>query len=764
MADSAYAHVLDGKFNQIQIADLNTTVAALGYENSAEHLCKRVYHVMITPILRNELSVTLPMCFVGCEDLIAHIYIDGFMLDNDHVRYQKDKQCLKFTLDSSVTVGPYGMSAISLNEYLTGLDWSQHHYFTVEVFEHTPYRAAVLALDPDEKVTLAIDQDYEVLIEIPLSDRNKIRDNYLYKRFDVSTSYRYLTERETKLYLSEIEFEEGINAVTIHNAGSDAHTFYVISKSSYAKVYGVEHQLREMNYDIFCSHLLMVTADEFDRIEDGEIIESNRKIRIPYLNRNNTLLTYLNHRELIDGLDCKTYQINTTGNCFCGQFTVFQNVDYLTVANNIFEVFSIGESVLEETVGFVTEGRPTLEAYWPAFKNTGIMFLDGRAVEVDPTKIVDLPTQLRDNRKGATAKIRALIPPCLKKILDKHGSPDPATADTVLRYMDQREIDLEAPAIIERSHHIYSIFLQTITEEVLRGHLKYNNQWTDDQIRKVLKPYASIIPYDLGLRDENIEVTDPAKFIQPPISGIDYRFVDVVPSYRIDSSEPDLIVKDKFPLMIVEGSNFPTINGTYYCINPDLTLVLPGTRYQHLLVDHGRYNDQTLMIWENINGSKIQHHDTRVNETKSCHAWIMYDAQGIPRYHAHDAVGTDEIWKLDWQPILVKIDEGDTLYYYELPETEPIVVLQLPLEQSRELPDNVPVEHPPITWMDITNGTPEDIGDPITIRTADVVLHTAGEFPGYRLSYTTNIQDRNFLTRVAKLYLKRDLVDDGESI
>lgn len=759
LVHSDYAKVLDTSYQKIVPTDLSSSVGALGYEYSAETLCKRVYHTLINPTMQRTLTLTLPMCYVGCEDLIAHVYIDGLMLDNDHITYKKDKQCLTLTFDESIQIGPYGFQTLSLMEYYKTVDWSKHNYFTVEVFEHVPYRAAKLTLRPGESTTLAVDQDYLVFLEVPLSGSNKVKENYLYKRFNVSTSYRELLDREYNLYVKEDTFEDDIRSVTVTNKGQNPHTFYVVSKHAYAKIYGTEHQMREMNYDIFCSALLTVDAVEFDRIVDEEIEEHTNHIRIPYLNRNNQLLCYLNHRELVNGLDCGTYSIDTTDRCFCGQFTVFQNVDYLTVANNILEVISIGESTLMETCGFATEGRPTLEAYWSFFKNTGLLFLDGKAISVNPDEVMDLyHTELRNHRKGASAKLRAFIPQCLKQILDKYGSPDPETTKTVLDFMDQREVDTEDPAIISRSHHIYSIFLQTVTEAVLRGWLNYSPDWTNAQIKNNLKPYVTMIKYDLGLSDKNIEVTDPAKFIQPPKSGIDYRFVDVLPSYRVDSSEPDLSIPDKFPLMVVDGSNFDSINGNFYCLNPDLSSIRPGERYKPLFVDRSRYNDNTLMVWENGKGSKIMHHNTK--DGSDCHTWVMYDAAGIPRYHAHDSVGTDKIWALDWQPMLVKIDSGDTLYYYELPEQDPVVVERLPLEESHILPEDTPVEHLPIYWTDITHGTEEDIGDPITISTIDIVIDTAGEFPGYRLAYTTDIRDRNFLTKVANLYLNKDLVTD----
>ena len=456
----------------------------------------------------------------------------------------------------------------------------------------------------------------------------------------------------------------------------------------------------------------MVDALEFpDFTEMDEVVETNNRIQVPYLNKDQELLVYLNRRELTQGLDYQIYQIQSQQRgSFSGQFIVFQNVDYLTVANNIFEAYSIMEFKMISTAGFLTDGRPTLDGYLADYGNSGILFTDGKCYSREPNNMVGMYDVLLHTsiRAGASAKIRAFIPDCLKQIFDKYAKYDPSTLKSVLDYIETTRMDEESPAIIERSHHIYSIFLQTITEEVLRGKLEYSESWTDDRIKANLRKYENLIPFDIGLNSENRSITDPLKFIQTPDSGLDFRFVDVLPTYRLDPYDPDLVVNDKYPVVRISESSHTDLNGTYICMNPDLSFVRPGERYcshtangvkrMNYVVNEDKFNDKTQEVWQSSNGCMISHIGPY---------WVLLDSNSVLRARAWDPKGDYNIWTLDWE---------------SLDETT------------------------------------------FQISTTEIEIHTAGEFPARRIAYTTNISDRNFLTKVARIYLNSDLVQDGVNI
>jgi hypothetical protein len=592
---------------------------------------------------------------------------------------------------------------LRLDNYQEGVDY----YTLAERFN--PYAGEQFV---DIKYLLSLkNRDFDTCKEILLKFQDEEYDDYILSKLKFTVTLWDALEKPCEEIINHIRSKKSIcNSNIYYSAG---FWLGMWSKKAYAKVCGVEHQLKEMNYDIFCTHLLTVDAIEFPDLVDDEIEETTNRIRIPYLDRNQSILAYLNYKELTEGLDYKMYPIRSSlATNYAGQFIVFQNVDYLTVANNVFEAFSISESKIVSTSGFLTDGSPTLEGYLASYANTGLLFTDGKAYSNPPATVVGIyDTNLHSSmRKGTEAKIRAFIPRCLRSIFDKYAKNDTTTLKTVLDYMSSLNVDVEAPAIIERSHHIYSIFLQYITELVLRGKLEYDENWSDEKIKQVLKKYEDLIKYDIGLSEDNIEVTDPNKFIEPPKSGLDYRFVDVLPSYRFDLFESDLVIKDKYPILHISGSTNDTINGTYICMNPDLSFVRPGERYcdhsdgirSTLITDNARFNDSTRQVWENGKGGVIYH---GLNDQ-----WLIVRPSTIPEedpiihYTAFDAHGVDDIWNLEWIPV---------------EDTE------------------------------------------ITITTTDIEIHTAGEFPARRIAYTTKISDRNFLTKVARIYLNRDLVQDG---
>lgn len=714
LSKSKYAKILDTDYSKIVPSDLSDSIGALGYATSADTICKRVFHIPITSGVMPSFNISLPLCYAGCDDIIAHVYIDGLMIDNEHIRYKKNKQFLHIDILDGLQLGPYGCDMKSYEQYWNDLEHKETAYFTVEVFEGTPYRAKRVDVPSNSKKEIVVDQDYRIYLITPIDNINRIKNKTILNRFKSDVTYRELTNAEYQTII-DLELEYPYRKLSFTNKSGKTLSYLVVSKHAYAKICGVEHQLKEMNYDIFCSHLLTVDALEFPEYtedQDGYAIEETTNyIRVPYLNRDQPILAYLNHKELTEGLDFNIFKIDgTVSSQYAGQFIVFQNVDYLTVANNIFEAFSISESKIVSTSGFLTDGSPALEGYLASYGNTGVLFTDGKAYSHIPSTMIGIyDTKLHKTiRKGAESKIRAFIPYCLKRIFDRYAKQDTETLDIVLNYMSTVENDLEAPAVIERSHHIYSIFLQYITEQVLRGKLIYDPLWSDASIKQSVKKYEDLIDYDIGLSPDNIEVTDPLKFIEPPKSGIDYRFVDVLPTYRLDMQDADLIIRDKYPIIQISNSSIESVNGVYICKNPDLSFIRPGERYcdhtqngivpTNMPTDDDRFNDQTRQVWENSSGAMI------------CHIgqyWVLLDSNNIMRQKAFDIRGVDDIWNLTWEAV----NDND-----------------------------------------------------ITVSTTDIEIHTAGEFPARRIAYTTKISDRNFLTKVARMYLKKDLVQDGVNI
>lgn len=719
---SPYRNIVDDCLDAEKKNNVKDWLACLGYATVADVSSRRVLHVLATPDLLHSFFVPLSPLYIG-KNVTAHVYLNGILLDPDYVGCFVQEQFLHIKLDPTLIISDdfTNNQPVSLENYLIAQHYDKKPYFTVELFDATEYRAGLYDLEIYNSITFCVDQDIRIFRTTEFNDRNKLPDHYIFNRFRLNTAWCELHAGEYMKMVSSEDIEgTNLKKITLTNLikNTDMHCkFLVVSAHAYNKLYGVELQLKEMNYDIFCSHLLTVNAKQWTtyREVNGQIIltEPSERIRVPYLNTDNQLLVYLNHRELTEGLDYRVYQAKTKTGCICGQFVISQNYDYLNVAGNTFEVYSVVEQPTLGTYGFITEGRPTFESYYSLFPNSGMLFTDGKAYDHEAAQVIGAySTDLHNTiRKGASVKLRALAPRELSRIIQKYyvmQKEEKEELESVVHYMEENEYDLEAPAIIEKSHHIYSTFLQTIIELVLRKKIAYNTKWSDEEIKLALQKYESMKLYDIGLDDKNIEVTDPDTFIKPPVSGLDYRFVDVLPTYRLINNEPDLVVKDECPIIRVSKSDIESINGVYICMNPDLSFIRPGERYQHLPYTEGQYNDIMRRIWQNSTGAVIKHYNRYPGENHDM-MWVMYDSDDVPRYQAYDPVGVESIWDLKWE----KIDGSD---------------------------------------LDIK------------MKIFDIETYTAGEFPARRLSYTTDVNDINFLEKVAKLYLKKDLVQDGVNI
>ena len=650
---SPYSDLVDQYTARTHEQNLLTWINCLGYPTAIDVSCKRVFHMLATPDLLHNFYVSLPAYYLG-KKVTAHVYLDGKLIDPDHIRFEQELQHLKIMIDPSCKFSNdfTNNKPVSYYEYFVHVRESgKLSYFTIEIFENPDYRAGMKKLETGDSATFYVDQDYVIYRSVDLDDNNKLPDHYIYKRFKFNTSYRPLYKEEmTSMVQEEILENSKVRKVTIINNDSTG-IFIIASKHAYAKIYGVELQLKEMNYDIFCSHKLMVRAKpwlDYDEVT-GMFISKTNTVLVPYLNTDNEILVYLNRRELIQNLDFRIYQAKTNTNAICGQFVVMQNVDYLNPAGNTFEVYSIAEKNALSISGFLTDGRSTFESYYSLFPNSSVLITDGFVYNHAPSTVIgEYSSNLHhwcnicnqcnlynETRRGAATKIRAMMPYQFDDIIDRRKlDTDIRNMKIVTDYMESVEYDLEAPAIIERSHHIYSTFIQTIVELVCRNKLVYNLDWTDQEIKDALSPYESMIKYDIGLSSENVEVTDPNLFIQPPISGIDYRFVDVLPTYRIEPLIEDLSIIEEYPLLVIRGSHSETVNGNYICDNPGPTDP----------INYGM-NERTHKIWKNEKGSYIIH---KVIYGMGGY-WLLYDENRITQYRAQDFVGVKKIWELNWE-------------------------------------------------------------------------------------------------------------------
>ena len=171
---------------------------------------------------------------------------------------------------------------------------------------------------------------------------------------------------------------------------------------------------------------------------------------------------------------------------------------------------------------------------------------------------------------------------------------------------------------------------------VLRKRIKVDKKFTEQDIRRTLDAYKDLMEFDLAFSSKNIEVTDKEKFVKTPVSGLDYRFVDVLPSYRLEKLEDDdLTITDKLPIVSILGSNVDYVDGNYICINPGIEYMKDVTA-RHI-------HNPGYKQWMGLNSH------CRIGYIRGY--WRLYDINDVELYTAKDAYGNKNIWELDWLPV-----------------------------------------------------------------------------------------------------------------
>ena len=614
LEQTKYVKIIDGYFTGMTADTLKECIEGIGYENSANELCRRVQHILISDKLAREFYIPIPICYLDTDYISAHVFINGLLIDEDLVTTRRVKQflVLKFNDEVELEIGTR---------------------ISVELFENVLYKARIVTLENGDSITLNMDQEY--LIYKKVADEPE--DHLIYNRFEFTDPYMEFSESEYSTYTSEEECENGTFDLTITNRSrSGSMDLIVVSKNAYSKIYGVERHMKELNYDILCTHRLVVKAGVFPEVIDGVVEDTvGYRIKVPYLNTNKNLLVYFNGRELIRGLDYELYSIKAKGNASFGQFIVLQNADFIKLVSNTMEVFSVREDIMSLNTGFLTSDNTTsVESRMSYYDKIGAFFIDGKMSQSD--KLGDYYVAANCDRPGASYKIRALLPRCLKTILDKYGSVNADKENAVVDYLRNYLARDTEIAPITRSYHLYSVFIQYVTEQILRGKFQFDMSWSDEFIKGRMEQYADMMNFDLCFSDKNQHRETPEEFVKEYTSGLDFRFVDVLPSYRMEKlDDPDLDIVEERPIMILSNCNIPEVNGNYLCVNPGIDYMKDKNS------DHT--NENTYKIWEHVNGKLKVEHDGEY--------WNVTDKDGYKYYKARDPKGIKEIWDLTWEPI-----------------------------------------------------------------------------------------------------------------
>lgn len=416
-------------------------IQALGFYNTMSLLCKRVTRTTIGPNTTHVFTVDLPLTMIPLRYIDAHVFIDGKYLDESLYNVNKDGQYAVISIDKSVK--------LPLNTEVV-----------VELFENSKFYAEYLSpMKGHDSLTVTGDV---VVFRVRERDDDKPLSNYFADQYTVDQTYEQIEpESLTSIHYSITENEDGTSTVSF---GDDQYgrTFLICSKRLMTTVYNRTFKLGELYGRSISSGMLMVNATQWS---DGS------QIQIPLVHTIHPIV-YLNGRELTCDVDY-VHVVNKSelGNV-ASQAVQINNSEYLnsgTKDNNL-TIYVTTDPCFSEENGFVKVHHiDTLNVllYW--YQELAMLTCDGLAVR--DLKYEYGLLKLPDNvRNGAIWYIRGMIPENVNDMMQQYGDDlDTERCIAILEYFRGMQSNYDTFVVIPHSHHIYSIIVNEIMNDVLNG-------------------------------------------------------------------------------------------------------------------------------------------------------------------------------------------------------------------------------------------------------------------------------------------------------
>lgn len=416
-------------------------IQALGFYNTMSLLCKRVTRTTIGPNTTHVFTVDLPLTMIPLRYIDAHVFIDGKYLDESLYNVNKDGQYAVISIDKSVK--------LPLNTEVV-----------VELFENSKFYAEYLSpMKGHDSLTVTGDV---VVFRVRERDDDKPLSNYFADQYTVDQTYEQIEpESLTSIHYSITENEDGTSTVSF---GDDQYgrTFLICSKRLMTTVYNRTFKLGELYGSSISSGMLMVNATQWS---DGS------QIQIPLVHTIHPIV-YLNGRELTYDVDY-VHVVNKSelGNV-ASQAVQINNSEYLnsgTKDNNL-TIYVTTDPCFSEENGFVKVHHiDTLNVllYW--YQELAMLTCDGLAVRDLKCEygLLKLPDNVRN---GAIWYIRGMIPENVNDMMQQYGDDlDTERCIAILEYFRGMQSNYDTFVVIPHSHHIYSIIVNEIMNDVLNG-------------------------------------------------------------------------------------------------------------------------------------------------------------------------------------------------------------------------------------------------------------------------------------------------------
>jgi hypothetical protein len=463
----------------VQPQDLPQFVDALGYYHTVALLCSRIEVAEVTDATLQKWKFRKSFIYEGVQ-VHANVYHNGWKVLPQHydVINEYDAYYIKFTDNIVMNVGDIIVSEL----YVTGP--TTMLYQTVSLTNRTfeiPYPDVVVYKEHDSTPYLAKGVKSESYKSYELVDPI---GNYNITTSTINPNY-YTINIGYPLYGSKI---------IIANKLSSFNYQY------------------DLNPSMIEGNTLAVTLTR--------ISNDNNMILVPILNFYNCDV-FLNGRYLVRDIDYTLIEVKHPHTGFVSFYQILlQNMSYLedteTTQNRIELVLNCTD-IEDISSGFVVNNLlipdSPVHLYFPEISS---VLVNGR-FEHDITDFGQYYlTPSNKYLNHHTFEVKTCIPKFLQELLLKyHPNTDKERIVTLNEYFYNKIDVLPDKIILQASHQLYSIYLNTIIRDIVWDTFQISYDPDLTKLENQLKNYLHIKPYDLVFKE-----------------GLDLNHIDVFPHYR----------------------------------------------------------------------------------------------------------------------------------------------------------------------------------------------------------------------------------------
>jgi len=263
------------------------------------------------------------------------------------------------------------------------------------------------------------------------------------------------------------------------------------------------------------------------------LILQYQSVSVPVMS-DQQLLIYMNGKMLVENVDFWRVKA-ALGIPY--QY-IIQNISYLLETGNFLEFYGTDAEAVVSSNGFVSspfinaKKKPTI--FYPSFTS---VFTDGfqiGSISYSNGRVNNIGTAVT-TRNGALYQIKTDIPPVIRESMNESLlEEDISRFDKIATYFSKQLSDDPAVYTIPYSHHLYSVYLNTIIDDVLDGRLSIPDETDFNRLVTYLTDYDYLKRFDLTLQftdTPELDINDNPTGRTISTSLIDRRFIDVFPSY-----------------------------------------------------------------------------------------------------------------------------------------------------------------------------------------------------------------------------------------